>query len=131
YESLVTQSYARNADRIIALYVLMCATAAWCAAYQIDFFGALTTGGIVGICVYKTLYTLFDSMGALLCIYTLILICLLIITRLSLIRCIYYCISLGNQAFRTILYSQPYVQKMYVQVHAACSGMTQTATQKT
>lgn len=90
YISIVHQSYTAYRDRWYALLLLFCLSAAWCYAYAIDFLGAPYAGGVVGMYIYKALCYLFDEVGALLCIYTLMMISLLIITRLSLIRIMYY-----------------------------------------
>lgn len=121
YACIATKSYAMHSDRILAFYVLMCTSAAWCYTYQIDFLGSSFAGGIVGAYFYTTLYKLFDSVGALLCMYTLLLISVLLITRLSLVRCISYGVTLSKKAARWVLHTQPRIQALFITIGTICT----------
>lgn len=120
YECIVTKSYKRNSDRIIACYILMCTSAAWCFAYQIDFLGTSFPGGIIGMYIYQTLYKILDSLGALLCLYTLFLICLLLITRLSLVRCFNAGIKLIQRCALNIISAQPLINAFFGAAGTLC-----------
>lgn len=110
YACIVGKSYAHYSDRIVALYILMGASAAWCCAYQIDFLGTSFAGGLLGVYFYTMLSTLFDSIGALLCIYTLFLIGLILLTRLSLVHWVSYCMKITKQIIQQSLRAQPRIR---------------------
>lgn len=116
YACIVGKSYAHYSDRIVALYILMGASAAWCCAYQIDFLGSSFAGGLLGVYFYTMLARLFDSLGALLCIYTLFLISLILLTRLSLVHCVSYCMKITKRIMQQSLRAQPRIGAFFVAI---------------
>jgi len=123
YACIVTKSYAHHADRVGALFILMCTSAAWCCAYQIDFLGTSFFGGLVGNFIYRMLYQHLDSVGTLICIHTLFLICLILITRLSLIHSIAYLLRLLKSSIAYMIQTQPSISRFFSSIRIACGHM--------
>lgn len=120
YECIFYKSYSKNFDRIIACFIAMNVSASWCFMFSIDFLGASCAGGAVGMYLYQLLYKLFDSVGAFLCIHSLLIVCFLLITRLSVIRLVYYVIKHMNRySYKAFLYACTRLPKMYFFMHQA------------
>lgn len=124
YECIFYKSYSKNLDRVIACFVAMCVSASWCFMFSIDFLGAPFAGGAVGMYLYRLLYKMFDSVGAFLCIHSLLTVCLLLITRLSVIRLVYYVLKqVKRYSYKVLLYTGACLPKVYPlmrQVSRAC-----------
>lgn len=85
YMSLTRRSWAQEWDRFSALLVLMGVIAALCNAHHVDFLASACPGGLCGALFYKQVNSWFDSLGGMLALYVLLAICMLVLTRASLL----------------------------------------------
>jgi len=86
-------------DRISAFVLAIGMSAAWSYVYQIDGVGVRFPGGLVGMKIYTALHGWLDDVGALLCIYTLLVISFIIITRLSFVSLMQYIFTIARPLF--------------------------------
>lgn len=70
-------------ERLLALNVLIIVFAALLCAHSVNIMPGNCAGGVIGTTVYKLLELFLDVIGAWLCLYTLLLVSLIIIFRFS------------------------------------------------
>lgn len=90
YTIIMRRSWTQEWDRMSAACILTGVCAALLNAYQIDFLASAFPGGLFGFFAYHHLENWFDRVGALLALYALLTICLLILTRASLVSVLRY-----------------------------------------
>ena len=89
YMMLFGRTFAQEWERVIAGSLLVIVNAALCSIYRIDFFHARFPGGFIGNALRITLYAMFDEIGTLLLLHSLLLICLILLFRFSFIGFIF------------------------------------------
>lgn len=80
---LMTGSFKQEWDRVFAFILFLGVTAALFYAYGVDFFRSPYPGGMVGHGIYTKVHAWFGSVGGMLFLYTLMMVCIIILTRLS------------------------------------------------
>ncbi|MDR3550009.1 MAG: DNA translocase FtsK, partial [Candidatus Babeliales bacterium] len=80
-------------ERLGAGFVGILVVAALLHLYSIDFLGASYPGGLFGGMVYARLVNAFGASGAFIFLNTLLIICFILITRLSFIICVQFCVK--------------------------------------
>ncbi len=81
-------SFRNNWERIVAGCGVIITTASLCNMHGIQYFAEITYGGTVGFYVTVFLYSLFDYLGSVLIVYTILLSSLIILIRFSCIELI-------------------------------------------
>jgi len=88
YLTLRSIPYAQEWERLASGVIGMIVFATLCNAYHIDFFGAQFPGGLIGGVIRSHLVTLFGVLGSSIFLHVLLLMCLILLTRLSFMRVI-------------------------------------------
>jgi DNA segregation ATPase FtsK/SpoIIIE-like protein len=83
YCALTQRSWKSDWERVGAFCLLSCVCAALCNAHGIDWPGAAYAGGIVGHGVQSMLSYFFDELVTILFLYASVMICLVLIFRVS------------------------------------------------
>jgi|SRR5579885_199253 len=74
---------AQEWDRLLALFMLMFVIATLNSMYAIDWFSSSYPGGFFGYSLKELLYRWFDQVGSTVFVYTLLLLCSIIVARSS------------------------------------------------
>lgn len=85
YTLLAKREWNQEWDRIIAYHIVIVVTSILCAVHGISFLSGTTAGGFFGYLLKSCCMRLFDRVGTLILLYSLLCACLIVITRLSFI----------------------------------------------
>ncbi len=83
-------SFIYEWDRLLAFGILMLTWATLCNMYGVDFFKSPFPGGFVGYTLRIMLYHWFDSVASGILLYTLLCVCLIILSRFFFVGGVYY-----------------------------------------
>jgi len=83
-------AFAQEWDRLGAAGLFLVVSATLCAVHNIDFMGVSVPGGFIGANIYSGFHYLFDDVGSIIFVYTLLLICFIVLSRFSFIILVRY-----------------------------------------
>ncbi len=90
YMILTRLAFADEWERLLSWFLLTVIGASLSNVHRIDFFGSSYPGGYVGKTIHTSLYTRLDTAGTTIFLYTLLVICFVLLSRCSYIEGVHY-----------------------------------------
>lgn len=92
-------------DRLLAWAILVPVSAVFCNRYTFDSSYSLVPGGLVGMYAMRLLHDVCTPVGAIMCVYLLLYVCLIVLLRFSFMRLLMMVLPVVEQSILALLKS--------------------------